>query len=65
MCSQRYTDMMNACVCVCVSVAGVRVGVFVGVSYVCVWANVYACICHSRESKKIFLASKDKNKILK
>ena len=40
-------------------------GVFVGVSCVCVWANVYVCICHSRHRKKIFLASKDRNKVLK
>ena len=36
-----------------------------GVSCVCVWANVYVCICHSHDCKKIFLASKDKNKVLK
>ena len=35
-----------------------------GVSCVCVWANVYVCICHLRD-RKIFLASKDKNKVLK
>ena len=26
---------------------------------------MYVCICHLRDSKKIFLASKDKNKVLK
>ena len=36
--------------------------VFVGVSYVC--ANVCVCICHSRNCKKIYLVSKDKNKVL-
>ena len=37
-------------------------GVFVGVSCFCVWANVYVCICDSRDHKKIFLTSKDKIK---
>ena len=27
-------------------------------SGICVWANVYVCICHSHDRKKIFLASK-------
>ena len=36
-----------------------------GVSCVCVWAIEYVCICHLRDRKKIFLASKDKNKVLK
>ena len=36
-----------------------------GVSYICVLADVYVCICHSSDHKKIFLASKDKNKVLK
>ena len=35
-----------------------------GVSCICVLANVYVCICHSHNRKKIFLASKDKNKVL-
>ena len=38
-------------------------GVVVGVS--CVYANVYVCIFHSHDHKKIFLASKDKNEVLK
>ena len=37
----------------------------VDVSCICVWANVHVCICHSHDHKKIFLASKDKNKVLK
>ena len=40
-------------------------GVFVRLSCVCVWASVYVCICHSRDCKKRFVASKDKNKVLK
>ena len=36
-----------------------------GVSCVCALANVYVCICHSCDGKKIFLASKNKNKVLK
>ena len=55
--SQRYMGMMHAykCACVCVGggggeeevvvVVGVGGEVFVGVSYICVWANVYVCIC--------------------
>ena len=31
------------------------------VSCACVSASVCVCICHSRDSKKIFLVSKDKN----
>ena len=52
--------------CLCVGGEGVEGGwgVFVGVSCVCVWANVYVCICHSRDRMKIFLASEDKNKVL-
>ena len=48
-----------------VCVFGKGGGVFVGVSCVCVWANVYVCICHSRDHKMIFLISKDKNQVLK
>ena len=60
---QRHTGI-DTClrVCVCVWEGG---GVGWGVSCVCVWANVYVCICHLRDRKKIFLASKDKNKVLK
>ena len=67
-------------VCVCVWGGGGGVGgggggcclwvclvgeLFVGVSCVCVRTSVYVCICHPRDRKKIFLASKDKNKVLK
>ena len=45
--------LMHACVCVLEG----------GVSCVWVWAIVYVSICHLRDRKKIFLASKDKNKI--
>ena len=34
-----------------------------GVSCVCACANACVCICHSRDRKKIFLVSKDKNKV--
>ena len=34
-------------------------------SCVCVWASVYVCNCHLRDRKKILLASKDKNQVLK
>ena len=33
--------------------------VFVGVSCLCVWANVYVCICHSHDCK-VFLAIRTK-----
>ena len=48
-----------------VCVGGVGGGgeeVFVDMSCVCVWAIV--CIFHLRGRKKIFLVSKDKNRIL-
>ena len=36
----------------------------VGLSCVCVGANVCVCICHSSDRKKIFIVSKDKNTVL-
>ena len=62
-CAHVFTKVYghDTCLRVCVCVGG-------GVSCVCVWASVYVCICHSREvsdRKKIFFASKDKNKVLK
>ena len=59
MSSQRHTGVVDTCLRVCVSGGGG------GVSCVWVWAIVYVCICHLRDRKKIFLASKDKNKVLK
>ena len=44
---------------------GVGGGGGVDLSFVCVWANVYVCICHSRDRKTIFLTSMDRNKGLK
>ena len=41
----------------------VVVAAFVGVSSVCVWANVCVSICHLHD-RKIFLISEDKNKVL-
>ena len=35
-----------------------------GAFCVCVSANVCVCVCHSRACKKIFLLSKDINKVL-
>ena len=63
MSSQRFTGMIHACVCVCRKGGWGGGGKVVGVS--CVSLNVYVCICHLRDSKKIFLASKDKNNDLK
>ena len=58
--SQQYTGMVHAYVCV----EGVGGGGGGGcLSCVCVWANVYVCICHSRDRKKIFHASVDKNSL--
>ena len=74
MSSQRYTGMIHAyargrvrvCVCVCVGGGwGGGGGRGRGISFVCVWDNVYVCICHSRDSKKSLIASTDKNKVLK
>ena len=56
MSSQRHTGV-DTCLRVCVCVGGV--------SCVWVWAIVYVCICHLRDRKQIFLAYKDKNKVLK
>ena len=67
MSSQRHTGIdtcLRVCGCVCVCVWGGGGWGGWGVSCVCVWANVYVCICHLRDRKKIFLASKDKNKVL-
>ena len=69
MSSQRHTGIdtcLRVCVCVCVcgGGGGRGGGGGWGVSCVCVWANAYVCICHLRD-RKIFLASKDKNKVLK
>ena len=61
MSSQQHTGV-DTCLHVCVCVWGVGGG---GVSCVWVWAIVYVCICHLRDRKKIFLASKDKNEVLK
>ena len=58
----RARARVYVCVCVCMCVC--MEGGVVDVCCVCVWANVYVCIYHSRE-RKIFLASKDKiNKVL-
>ena len=58
MSSQRHTGI-DTCLRVCVCGGGW------GVSCVCVLANVYVCICHLHDRKNIFLASKDKNEVLK
>ena len=58
MCASAYVDAwvnvrMHACV-------------GMGVSCVlCLCLGQCVCICHSRDCKKIFLVSKDKNKVLK
>ena len=57
MSSQQHMGI-DTCLHVCVCVEGW------GGSCVWVWAIVYVCICHLRD-RKIFLASKDKNKVLK
>ena len=69
-CSNRYMIYNKVCLCLhndmralihaCVCVWGEGRG-----SCVWVWAIVYVCICHLRDRKKIFLTSKDKNKVLK
>ena len=61
MSSQRHTGVdtcLRVCVCVCVWEGGGGGGGGWGVSCVCVWAIVYVCICHLRDRKKIFPASK-------
>ena len=52
-CAKVFTAVYGhyTCKCVCGWVG-------LGVSFACVCANV--CVCHSRDSKKIFLVSKDK-----
>ena len=58
---------VSVCVSVCVCVGGggwQEGGECLWVTCVCVCANACFCICHSRDRKKIFLVSKDGNKIL-
>ena len=50
----RHDTGLHVCVCV----GGV--GMFVGVSCACVWANGYVCICHPYDRNNILCASKDK-----
>ena len=67
-CTYVFTNVYGhdtcLCACVCVGGGGVRVGggrgMLVGVSCVCIWASEYVCIV----IHVIFLASKDKNKVL-
>ena len=62
-CAYVFTTVFghDTCLRVCVGTGGGGGGG----SSVWVWVNVYVCICYSRDCKKIFLASKDKNKVLK